>query len=246
MATPNHAAAPAVAATSSQGSPALKLDGIRCEVAGRTLLDDVTLAVAPGESVAVMGPSGSGKTTLLMCALGLVRPHEGAVLVAGGDITRLRRRALAEHRRRHMGMVFQFGELLPELTPVENVAVAAQLAGTSLTASYQKATELLAAVNLPNRDAPTSTLSGGERQRVAVARALINEPTVLLADEPTGSLDAVSRDAVASLLFDVPKRWGCALVVVTHDLDVAAKADRQLSLSNSRLTPVATTVGEMA
>jgi ABC-type lipoprotein export system ATPase subunit len=143
-------------------------------------------------------------------------------------------------------MVFQFGELLPELTPVENVAVAAQLAGVSRTASYQKAVELLEAVNLHTRDTPTSTLSGGERQRVAVARALINEPAVLLADEPTGSLDTASRDAVASLLFDVPQRWGCALVVVTHDPDVARKADRQLSLSDGHLTPIATSVGERA
>ncbi|MFF8531724.1 ABC transporter ATP-binding protein [Streptomyces sp. NPDC015532] len=222
------------------------MEGIRCEVAGRTLLDEVTLSVTPGASVAVMGPSGSGKTTLLMCALGLVRPQAGSVLVAGDDITRLRRRALAEHRRRHIGMVFQFGELLPELTPVENVAVAAQLAGVSRTASYQKAVELLEAVNLHTRDTPTSTLSGGERQRVAVARALINEPAVLLADEPTGSLDTASRDAVASLLFDVPQRWGCALVVVTHDPDVARKADRQLSLSDGHLTPIATSVGERA
>ncbi len=245
MASPNPAFTDGVT-ISSQEPPALKLEGLRYELADRTLLDDVNLEVAPGETAAVMGPSGSGKTTLLMCALGLVRPHAGSVFVAGDDITRMRRRALAQHRRRHLGMVFQFGELLPELTPLENVAVAAQLAGAARKASYRKAAELLDAVSLTVRDTPTSALSGGERQRVAVARALINEPTVLLADEPTGSLDTETRDAVTSLLFDVPRRWGCALVVVTHDQDVARKADRQLSLTDGRLVPAATTIGEMA
>ncbi|MFF3512773.1 ABC transporter ATP-binding protein [Streptomyces sp. NPDC002573] len=219
--------------------PVLAVRGLRYEVADRVLLDGADLEVAPGESVAVVGPSGSGKSTLLGCVLGLIKPSSGSVHVAGADVTRMRRRALERHRSNHIGVVFQFGELLPELTPVENVALAALLAGNGTRQAYERAEELLVELGVPVKGVPTGRLSGGERQRTAVARALMNEPALLLADEPTGALDSVTRDTVAELLFSVPRRWNCALVVVTHDAEVARRADRHLELRQATLTPYA-------
>ncbi|MEV5606798.1 ABC transporter ATP-binding protein [Streptomyces sp. NPDC052225] len=207
----------------------LEVEGLTYGVPGRTLLDGVSLRIAAGESVAVMGASGSGKSTLLMCVLGLLRPRSGVVRVAGVDQGRLSRAALARHRRDTIGMVFQFGELLSELTPVENVALAGLLAGKRGAEAHREAAELLAELGVP-QDAATGTLSGGERQRAAVARALVNEPTLLLADEPTGSLDARHRDAVADLLYRLPRQRGCGLLLVTHDSDVARRADRCVQL----------------
>ncbi|MGI5340125.1 ABC transporter ATP-binding protein [Streptomyces sp. CA-181903] len=215
---------------------ALSVDGLCYEVAGRVLLDGVTLQVSAGHSVAIVGPSGSGKSTLLGCLLGLIRPSAGAVRIVGSDIVRMRRRALERHRSRHMGVVFQFGELLPELSPVENVALAALLSGGKPDRAYRKAQGLLDDLGVPEA-VTTAQLSGGERQRAAVARALINEPTVLLADEPTGALDAATRDSVAATLFAVPRRWNCALVVVTHDEVIAQNADICLELVNCKLKP---------
>ncbi|TLQ44575.1 ABC transporter ATP-binding protein [Streptomyces marianii] len=224
--------------------PSLAVHGLSCRVGDRQLLARAELEVAASESVAVMGPSGSGKSTLLACALGLVKPQEGSVRVAGTDITTLGRRGLARHRRRHMGVVFQFGELLPELTLVENVALAALLAGVPHAEAYADAESLLAELGVPGDLTPTSQLSGGERQRAAVARALINKPAVLLADEPTGALDTRNRDSVAELLFSVPRRWSCALLVVTHDIEIAHRADRCLVLSDGKLVPAGEAGGE--
>ncbi|WP_245966992.1 ABC transporter ATP-binding protein [Sphaerisporangium album] len=214
---------------------ALRIEGLRHSAGGRLVLDGVDLTVPRGESVAVTGPSGSGKTTLLMSVLGLVKPDQGAVWVAGRDITRMRGRALAAHRRANLGVVFQFGELLPELSPVENVALAALLAGQDHKRAYASAEDLLRGLGVPADETPTGMLSGGERQRTAVARALITEPAVLLADEPTGSLDRAARDSVADLLFSLPARHGCVLVVVTHDPAVADRADRTLRLDMGHL-----------
>ncbi len=215
--------------------PALDMHALRYAAAGRTLLDEVELRVHPGESAAVTGPSGSGKSTLLNCALGLIRPDAGRISIAGTDLAGLSSRALARHRRDSVGMVFQFGELLPELTPLENVALAALLAGAKRSAAFRRARELLEQLGVPVEGTPTADLSGGERQRAAVARALVNRPTLLLADEPTGSLDARNRENVAELLFSLPGRWGCAVLVVTHDETVAARADRRYALSEGRL-----------
>ncbi|NJP99336.1 ABC transporter ATP-binding protein [Streptomyces zingiberis] len=225
---------PAPSGESGPGAPILDLRGLRAEVPGRVLLDEAELTVRAGESVAVTGASGSGKSTLLMCVLGLVRPAAGTVRVAGVDVTRLRPRRLARHRRAHVGAVFQFGELLPELTPVENVAVAALLAGVGRAEAFARAGELLSRLGVAAR-VPTAELSGGERQRTAVARALVNRPSLLLADEPTGALDETNRDAVCELLFGLPARTGCGLLVVTHDPAVAARADRTVRLSGGRL-----------
>ncbi|MFL0025967.1 ABC transporter ATP-binding protein [Streptomyces sp. NBUL23] len=205
-------------------STGLQVDGLRHRLGERILLDGVDLDVQPGESMAITGPSGSGKSTLLMCILGLIKPDRGSVRIDGRELTGLPARQLAQVRREHIGMVFQFGELLPELTPVENVALPVLLGGGEHNDAYKRAAGLLMELGVPDAGTPTGLLSGGERQRAAVARALITEPRVLLADEPTGALDPEAREAVADLLFAVSQKRGCALLVVTHDPVVAARA----------------------
>lgn len=219
--------------------PTLDISALSYTAGGRLLLDRADLSLSAGESAAVTGPSGSGKSTLLMCVLGLIRPQEGSIAIAGTDIARLRPRQLSRHRRENTGMVFQFGELLPELTPVENVALPALLSGIKRDAAFDRAQELLDELGVPATGTPTGDLSGGERQRAAVARALVNQPTLLLADEPTGSLDERNRENVADLIFSLPSRWGCAVLVVTHDPAIAARADRHYALREGRLAPQA-------
>lgn len=211
-------------------SSGLRVSGLCYKVGGRTLLDSVELSVAPGESVAVTGPSGSGKSTLLMCILGLIKPQAGTITAGGREITGLRSARLAQVRRDTLGMVFQFGELLPELSPVENVALPVLLDGGRHQDAYRRAEELLNELGVPAGSTPTGMLSGGERQRTAVARALITKPDVLLADEPTGALDPEAKDGVAELLFTAARDQGCALLLVTHDLTVAGRADRRHEL----------------
>ncbi|QHC31956.1 ABC transporter ATP-binding protein [Streptomyces sp. HF10] len=213
----------------------LCISGLDYEIGGRKLLSALELTVRSGESVAVTGPSGSGKSTLLSLILGLVRAPAGRILVAGEDVAALPGGKLARWRQRHMGMVFQFGELLPELSPVENVALPALLAGENRGEAFSRGRELLAGLGVPVDGALTADLSGGERQRTAVARALMSEPSLLLADEPTGALDEQARDQVADVLFDAPRRRGCGLLVVTHDASVAERADRVLRLGQGRL-----------
>ncbi|MFJ7268013.1 ABC transporter ATP-binding protein [Streptomyces sp. NPDC099050] len=205
-------------------SAGLQVEGLCHRLGERVLLDGVDLDVQPGESMAIMGPSGSGKSTLLMCILGLIKPDRGSIKVDGQELAGLSARLLAKLRRAHIGVVFQFGELLPELTPVENVALPMLLGGGDHHDAYKRATDLLTELGVPDVGTPTGLLSGGERQRAAVARALITEPRVLLADEPTGALDPRAREAVADLLFAVSQQRGCALLVVTHDPAVAARA----------------------
>ncbi|MFE0331915.1 ABC transporter ATP-binding protein [Streptomyces sp. NPDC003753] len=206
------------------------MSGLRYQVGGRTLLDGVDLSVRPGESVAVTGPSGSGKSTLLMCILGLIKPQTGTITAGGREITRLKPTALAQARRETMSMVFQFGELLPELSPVENVALPLLLDNERQSDARREATALLDELGVPAGSTPTGMLSGGERQRTAVARALITRPAVLLADEPTGALDPDAKDEVARLLFAAARDRDCALLLVTHDLSVAEQADRRHEL----------------
>lgn len=213
----------------------LEVRGLAYEVGGRKLIAGLDLSVQAGQSVAVMGPSGSGKSSLLSLVLGLVKADAGRLVVAGTDMAALKGGRLAKWRQRHIGMVFQFGELLPELTPVENVALPALLAGGSREDVFSRAQELLAGLGVPVDGVPTSDLSGGERQRAAVARALMSEPSLLLADEPTGALDEEARDQVADVLFQVPRDTGSGLLVVTHDPAVAARADRILHLAQGVL-----------
>jgi ABC-type lipoprotein export system ATPase subunit len=218
----------------------LAVAGLTYKVGDRVLLDSVSLQLSRGESIAIVGPSGAGKTTLLSCVLGLVQPSAGTIEVAGRDVCRLGRRALTRHRRDHIGMVFQFGELLAELTPVENVALAALLGRGDRSTAYDRATALLDMLGVPAATR-TDRLSGGERQRTAVARALINGPELIVADEPTGSLDRGTSDQVADLLFGLPTAQRCAVLVVTHDSAVARRADRVLELIDGRLAETAGT-----
>ncbi len=213
------------------GVLAVEARRLRYEVNDRVILDEVDLAVSKGNSTAIVGPSGTGKTTLLMCLAGILEVKAGIVRIDGDELTSMKAAARAAVRLRRIGLIYQFGELLPELSPVDNVALPALLAGVRQRSAYGRSRRLLAELGVETlAEAPTAALSGGERQRVAVARALVTEPTVVLADEPTGSLDPVATDVVANLLFDLPKAHGCALVVVTHNDAVAARADDVLRL----------------
>jgi len=181
-------------------------------------LDGVTLAIAHGEAVAVLGPSGSGKSTLLNLVAGLDRPTAGSVTVAGRRIDKLGEARSARFRRAHIGLVFQFFHLLDELTVLENAALPARLAGVPRRTALSRAETLLDRLGLAgHRRAYPSRLSGGERQRVAVARALVNRPALLLADEPTGALDTAAGQDVKELLLELHREEGQTIIVVTHD-----------------------------
>jgi ABC-type lipoprotein export system ATPase subunit len=218
------------------GACVLRTRGLRKDYGREASLvhavDGVDLAVAPGETVAIMGPSGCGKSTLLYLLGGLDRPTGGEIWLDGQDITRMSERALARLRRDAVGFVFQAFHLMDELTAVENVELPALLAGRSPRTARRRAEELLERVGLANRARflPTQ-LSGGQRQRVAVARALVADPLVVLADEPTGNLDSASTRDVLQL-FDHLHRAGQTLIIVTHDVQVAATADRMISMSD--------------
>ena len=195
-------------------------------------LDDLSLSIEPGEWVAVTGPSGSGKTTLLNILSGLDRPSAGRVEVGGIDLSTLSSRDLARYRQRTIGLVFQQFHLIPYLTALENVMLAQYV--HSMT-DRGEAEEALRRVGLGERTHHLpSQLSGGEQQRVCIARALINQPPLILADEPTGNLDAVNEAVVMSLLADLHQR-GHTLVLVTHDLSITARADREIRLEHGRL-----------
>lgn len=222
-------------------APAVEASDVHYSVAGRVILKGVSLTVGAGRSLAVTGPSGTGKTTLLMCLAGILRPDAGLIKIKGTDMTGLRARARAAVRLRDVGIVYQFGELLPELSLVENVALPLLIEGTRKAEAYSRAGTLLQDLGLSAvASSSAATLSGGERQRAAVARALSAEPAVLLADEPTGSLDRDGGNRVADLLFGLPDKYGCALLVVTHNEDVAARADDQMVLGSHDISAVTT------
>lgn len=206
----------------------------------RTLLAGVDLSVAAGESVALTGASGSGKSSLLAIA-GLLRPADaGRVVIAGTDASALRDKQRTRLRRDRIGIVFQSPNLLPALTAREQVEVVAHVAGHHDAQARARAVDLLERVGLGDRlDARPAELSGGERQRVGIARALMNEPAVVLADEPTASLDPARGSAVMALLLAEAARVGAATLVVTHDADQAAAAHRWVRLDEGRLTETA-------
>jgi putative ABC transport system ATP-binding protein len=186
--------------------------------AGPPALDTVTLTVAEGEAVAVLGPSGSGKSTLLNLVAGLDRPTAGTVTVAGRRVDQLGEARSARFRRERIGLVFQFFHLLDELTVLENTALPARLAGMSRRAALGRAETLLDRLGVGRHArAYPSRMSGGERQRVAVARALVNRPALLLADEPTGALDTASGQDVKDLLLELHREQGQTIIMVTHD-----------------------------
>jgi ABC-type lipoprotein export system ATPase subunit len=205
------------------------------------VLSGVSLTVTVGETLAVLGPSGCGKSTLLNLIGGLDRPDSGAVRVNGRDLTALGDRELAGVRNREIGFVFQLHHLLPQCSVVENVLVPtlAGAARPALAVTRERALALLARVGLQDRaNAFPGTLSGGERQRVAVARALINQPRLLLADEPTGALDAESAASLVALLVELNREAQLTLLVVTHSQDVAAHLQRRVLLRRGTLTAV--------
>ena len=203
--------------------------------AGRVdILRGVTLDVARGETLGLTGPSGSGKSSLLMLMGGLDRATGGEVRALGHDLTAMDEDALARFRRDHMGVVFQSFHLIPTMTALENVATPLELAGHP--GAFERAAEELAAVGLGARaDHYPSQMSGGEQQRVALARAAAPRPDILLADEPTGNLDAANGAAIMDLLFGLRDRHGATLVLVTHAPDLAARCDREVRLMDGRV-----------
>jgi putative ABC transport system ATP-binding protein len=216
----------------------IRLDEVskRYAAGGAAALDQVSLQVAEGEAVAVMGPSGSGKSTLLNLVAGLDKPTSGTVTVAGRRIDTLSETSLARYRRAQVGMIFQFFNLLDDLTVADNVLLPAQLTGVSRRRARVRCRELLARLGI-DRYASTypARLSGGERQRVAIARALINQPAVLLADEPTGAVDTGTGEEIGRLLLDL-NAAGQTLVLVTHSPDLAVRyARRTLRLLDGRI-----------
>jgi len=199
-------------------------------------LDGMELHVAAGEYVALVGPSGCGKSTLLHLIAALDRPDEGSIVVAGHDLAH--ESDLSHYRARHVGMVFQLHNLLPTLTAVENVQMPMFEVGIRSSERERRARRLLGLVGMAEREGNQPTqLSGGERQRVAIARALANEPGVILADEPTGSLDSTSGLQVMELLESVCRERGATLVLVTHAPDLALRADRIVRMLDGRVLP---------
>jgi putative ABC transport system ATP-binding protein len=200
-------------------------------------LRGASVAVAAGEILAVMGPSGSGKSTLLHCLAGIFSPDEGEIIFDGQRLDQLSEARRTELRRTAFGFVFQFGQLVPELTAADNVALPLLLNRVRRAAAYQQAMSWLARLGLEGKDGRrTGELSGGEAQRVAVARALAIKPKVLFADEPTGSLDSLTGEKVMNLLTDLTREEGTTVVLVTHDARVAAYAEREVVVRDGKVT----------
>ncbi|MGV8952723.1 MAG: ABC transporter ATP-binding protein [Cypionkella sp.] len=211
------------------------------EVGGHPLhiLKGVSLKVAPAEVVAIVGPSGSGKTSLLMLLAGLERATTGQVVVRDHNLSQLGEDDLARFRRKSLGIVFQSFHLIPSLTALDNVALALEIASPELTQAetHAAAAAALAAVGLGERlDHRPTALSGGEQQRVGLARAMVTNPPLLLADEPTGNLDQETGAVVVKLMFDLARQRGTAVVLITHDPALAARADRVFTMTAGELT----------
>ena len=197
------------------------------------VLKGVYLHVKAGEIVSIVGPSGAGKTTLLQILGTLDKPNQGIVVVDGEDVGRMNEQQQAAFRNRQIGFIFQFHQLLPEFTALENVMIPALIANQDSKKARRKAEELLHYLQLSDRlEHKPSELSGGEKQRVAVARALINNPKIILADEPSGSLDTKNKEELHKLLFDLRDKFGLTIVIVTHDKELAALSDRVIEMKD--------------
>ena len=200
------------------------------------VLRDVCVDIHQGEVVSIVGPSGAGKTTLLQMIGTLERPDSGSIIYDGVDVLKLKGRDLAHFRNRNIGFVFQFHQLLPEFTALENVAIPALLGGTKQSEAYKRAAQLLDYMGLSERAShKPAQLSGGESQRVAVARALINNPHVILADEPSGSLDTQNKRDLHELFFRLRSEMKQTFVIVTHDESLAQQADRVLHMRDGEI-----------
>ena len=205
------------------------------------VLKGIDLSIGRGEVVSIVGPSGAGKTTLLQIIGTLDKADSGSLVVDGTDITLLSQDQLSDFRNRRLGFVFQFHQLLPEFTALENIMIPAYIAGTPHRQARQRAEELLTFMGLADRAKhKPAELSGGEKQRVAVARALVNSPAVILADEPSGSLDTHNKQELHQLFFDLRDQFGQTFVIVTHDEQLAAITDRTIHLRDGQvITPSA-------
>ncbi len=202
-----------------------------------TVLHDISLTIPEGEIMAIVGPSGAGKTTLLQIAGSLDRPDSGSVFFDNTDIFSLKDRKLSEFRNRNIGFVFQFHQLLPEFSALENVAMPALIAGDNKKTAFEKARKLLDDLGLAARaDHKPAQMSGGEKQRTAIARALINNPKIVFADEPTGSLDSRNRDEIQDILSGLRDTLHQTFVIVTHDPCMASIADRTVAMADGRIT----------
>ena len=214
----------------------IELQGITKSFGSLQFLKVIDLTIDKGEVVSIVGPSGAGKTTLLQIMGTLDKPDTGRILLNGTEINRLKERELAAFRNREIGFVFQFHQLLPEFTALENVTIPALIQGVSSGEARRRAVEMLEFMGLSERAShKPAELSGGEKQRVAVARALINHPSVVLADEPSGSLDTHNKEELHRLFFELRDKLGQTFVIVTHDEGLASQTDRTIHMLDGRI-----------
>ena len=216
----------------------IEIKNIKKSFGSLEVLKGIDMTIDKGEIVSIVGPSGAGKTTLLQIVGTLDKPDSGTVCFDGIETTQLSQKKLADFRNQHIGFVFQFHQLLPEFTALENIMIPAYIAGVSNKEARQKAEELLQFMNLSDRAShKPNELSGGEKQRVAVARALINNPDVILADEPSGSLDSKNKEELHQLFFDLRNKFGQTFIIVTHDEQLASITDRTIHMRDGIILP---------
>ena len=214
----------------------IHLEGITKSFGSLQVLKGIDLEITQGEVVSIVGPSGAGKTTLLQIMGTLDSPDAGMINIDGTNVSRMKEKELSAFRNKHIGFVFQFHQLLPEFTALENVMIPAFIAGVPTKEASMRAMEILDFMGLKERAShKPNELSGGEKQRVAVARALINQPAVILADEPSGSLDSHNKEELHQLFFDLRNRFGQTFVIVTHDEALAKITDRTIHMVDGKL-----------
>ncbi len=217
----------------------IKIKNIKKSFGNLQVLKGVDLEIKKGEIISIVGPSGAGKTTLLQLIGTLDRPDSGTISFNGRELGTLNDKELAKFRNKHIGFVFQFHQLLPEFTAVENIIIPALIAGRNRNEATKEAMELLRMMKLEERaEHKPAQMSGGENQRVAVARALINHPDLILADEPSGSLDSQNKEELHKLFFDLRERFGQTFLIVTHDESLAQLTDRMVQMVDGNIANV--------